>query len=216
MRRKLLLLIFATVTIPAIIVQAIKLKSKQNIALNQASVSAMNVTANQKQTKDKGTKSCITRENILKNQATWGDQIVFIGEAYQNQGDFEAIAENLVNQLYAYDQGTVLFKPTKAAEREFRLTKPEAVSYFVKGVVPEDDGFAIQPWSKVRFVNAGMIINCDSAIAMGDYYFTDPKTNQEVKAEYTFAYQKYKNGKLLINLHHSSFPYEKKISYFEK
>ena len=80
-------------------------------------------------------------------------------------------------------------------------------SYFVEGIVPEDHGFAIQPWNKVRFENAGIFIDDDSALAMGNYFFTDANTGLEAKVEFTFGYIKGKNGNLLINLHHSSFPY---------
>jgi len=115
-----------------------------------------------------------------------------------------------VDKLYAYDEGTVLFKPTRAAADQFRLEEDEAVSYFVSGVVPEDHGFAIQPWSKVRFENSGIIIDSDSAIAMGNYFFTDAKTGKEAKAEFTFGYKKDDSGKMLITVHHSSFPYNPK------
>ncbi len=152
--------------------------------------------------------NCITREEIVSVQKDWGDRIVLIGEVYTNNGDYQAFATELVNQLYDYDESTVLFKPTKASVREFRLRKEEAISYFVTGVIPEDEGFALQPWSQVRFKNAGMLLNCDSAITMGDYYFKDAKTGEEVKAEYTFGYRKNEEGELLINLHHSSFPYQ--------
>ena len=59
----------------------------------------------------------------------------------------------------------------------------------------------------MRFENAGIIINNDSAIAMGNYYFTDAKTGKETKVEFTFGYIIDKNGDLLINVHHSSLPY---------
>ena len=80
--------------------------------------------------------------------------------------------------------------------------------YFVKGIVSEDHGFAIQPWDNVRFENYGIIINPYNAIAMGNYYFTDSDTKKEIKVEYTFGYFKDDSGNLKINLHHSSFPYE--------
>ncbi len=102
----------------------------------------------------------------------------------------------------------VLFKPTKAAEKQFRSTREEAVSYFVTGAVPEDRGFAIQPWSKVRFENAGFIIDGDPAIAMGNYYFTDANTGKEAEVEFTFGYFRDEDGGLRIHLHHSSFPYQ--------
>ncbi len=152
--------------------------------------------------------SCITKEEITSAQKAWGDGIVFIGEAYTNEEDYKAFAADLVAQLYDYDESTVLFKPTKASAREFRLTEEEAVSYFVTGVIAEDHGFAIQPWSQVRFENADIILNCDSALTMGNYYFTDANTGEEVKVDYTFGYRQDEDGKLYINLHHSSFPYQ--------
>ena len=39
---------------------------------------------------------------------------------------------------------------------------------------------------------------------MGNYYFTD-LSGAETKVEYTFGYQLHE-GRLHINLHHSSFP----------
>ena len=150
----------------------------------------------------------IVEREVMEAQKIWGEAIVAIGEAYTQKKDYKALAEETVNTLYGYDEGVVLFKPTKASEKQFRLTKEEAISYFVTGIVPEDRGFAIQPWSKVRFENADIIINGDSAIAMGNYYFTDASTRKEAKVEFTFGYFKDENGKLRINVHHSSFPYK--------
>jgi len=150
---------------------------------------------------------CITREQVINAQNTWGDAIVAIGKASENGGDFEGLAEETVDDLYAYDEGNVLFKPTLAAEQQFRLTEEDALSYFVGGDISEDKGFALQPWSKVRFENAALSLNCETALAMGNYYFTDAKTGEETKAEYSFGYIKDKDGKLLIILQHSSLPY---------
>ncbi len=149
----------------------------------------------------------IAEKEVMEAQKIWGEAIVAIGEAYTEKKDYKALAEEIVDTLYGYDEGVVLFKPTKASEKQFRLTKEEAVSYFVTGIVPEDRGFAIQPWSQVRFENADIIINGDSAIAMGNYYFTDANTGKDAKVEFTFGYFKDENGKLRINVHHSSFPY---------
>jgi hypothetical protein len=152
--------------------------------------------------------SSISRDDVISAEKSWGDAIVVIGKAFTEDKDYKNLAAKYVHELYAYDEGTVLFKPTKAAQKPFRLTEDEAVSYFVTGVVPEDHGFAIQPWSKVRFENAGIIIDDDSAIAMGHYYFTDANTNQEVMAEYTLVFMKDQENHMLITLHHSSFPYQ--------
>lgn len=191
--------------------------SAQTIALNQIAVSPKTTTPNKTKLSPKTTtpnksttpktSSCILRQEVMDAEKAWGDAIVAIGKAYTNGANYKELAAETVDELYAYDEGTVLFKPTKAAQEQFRLTKQEAASYFVTGIVPEDHGFAIQPWSKVRFENAGTIIDCNYALAMGNYYFTDANTGKEAKAEFTFGYRKSKDGKLLIDLHHSSFPY---------
>jgi hypothetical protein len=153
----------------------------------------------------------ITKQEIAEAQKTWGHGVVAIGEVYTNGGGYRKVAEDHVDSLYAYQLGPVLFCPTKAAKKQFRTTKEGAVSYFVGGDknFPEDKGFALQPWTKVRFENAGTFIHGDYAVAMGNYFFT-PKEGEEVKVEYTFGYIKGKDGKLRINLHHSSLPYTKK------
>ena len=151
--------------------------------------------------------NCISRQEIIDAQDAWGKAIVAIGEAYLNGEDYQGLAVETLDQLYDYDEGIVLFKPTKASQKQFRLTEAEAISYFVGGVVPEDLGFALQPWSKVRFEDVGMLLNCDSAMAMGNYYFTDANTGEETKVEFTLGYRKDNNGKLVIELHHSSLPY---------
>ena len=70
----------------------------------------------------------------------------------------------------------------------------------------EDKGFALAPYTKVRWENEGIIVDDDSAVAMGNYFFT--KTDgEEVKVEFTLGYVKDENGNLKINLHHSSLPY---------
>ncbi len=150
----------------------------------------------------------ITEAEIYQAQEVWGDGIVAIGNAYTKKEDYKALAATHVDTLYAYDEGKVLFKPTKAAAKQFRLTEPEALSYFVTGDVPEDHGFALQPWSAVRFENSDIIIDSDSAVAMGNYYFTDANTGKETKVEFTFGYVRGPDGKLLINVHHSAFPYQ--------
>ncbi len=151
--------------------------------------------------------SGIVEREVVAAQKIWGEAIVAIGDAYTREKDYKALAEMVVDTLYGYGKGVVLFKPSMASEKQFRLTKQEAISYFVTGIVPEDRGFAIQPWRKVRFENEGILIYGDSAIVMGNYYFTDANSLKEAKVEFTFGYFKDENGKLRINVHHSSFPY---------
>jgi hypothetical protein len=150
----------------------------------------------------------ISEKEILAAEKAWGNAIVEIGKAYMTGKNYKVLAAQYIDDLYAYDETTVLFKPTKASAVPFRLSESEAVSYFVTGVIPEDHGFALQPWSKVRFENSGIIIDKNTATAMGHYYFTDAKSGKEVVAEYTLEFMKNKEEKLLITVHHSSFPYK--------
>ena len=155
----------------------------------------------------RSSRKCITRKEIIETQNIWGNAIVDIGKTSQNGGDFKGLAEETIDNLYAYNEGNVLFKPTLASEQQFRLTEEDALSYFVGGDIPEDRGFALQPWSNVRFENAAFSLNCKTALAMGNYYFTDAKTGEETKVEYSFGYIKNKDGKMLIILQDSSFPF---------
>ncbi|MEM6988979.1 MAG: hypothetical protein AAF721_00735 [Myxococcota bacterium] len=83
-----------------------------------------------------------------------------------------------------------------------------ALSYFVAGneEFGEGKGFALQPWTKVRFENTGVVLGDDHALAMGHYFFTDTDGGG-TKVEYSFGYILDANGELRINLHHSSLPY---------
>lgn len=152
--------------------------------------------------------SKITNDQVENAQQTWGQGIVRIGQSFIEKQDYEQTAKTHIETLYAYQLGPVLFKPTKAADQQFRGTPEEALSYFVatNKACPEDKGFAIQPWTKVRFENTGMVVNETTALAMGNYYFTDTE-GTETKVEYSFGYILDNEGQLRINLHHSSVPY---------
>ena len=147
--------------------------------------------------------------DVDRAQKAWGEGIVAIANAHKNDGDYVSIASNHINTLYAYQMGPVLFKPTLAAIDQFRPTFDTALSYFVasNNACPEDKGFAIKGWTNVRFENSEVIIDGGTALAMGNYYFTDPQ-GAEVKVEYTFGYIEDDQGNLRIQLHHSSMPAE--------
>ena len=51
--------------------------------------------------------------------------------------------------------------------------------------------------------------NGPTATAMGEYYFT-ATDGTTAKVEYTFGYKRNADGKIRINLHHSSLPYSPK------
>jgi hypothetical protein len=151
-----------------------------------------------------------TEQEVTQAQADWGNGIVKIGSLKNDRAACVEATLAHLDTLYAFDLGPVLFKPTKAAEVQFRLSKESAISYFIGGDenFPEDGGFAIHPYTAVRFENAGMILEAQRAIAMGNYYFTDLDGN-DTKVEYTFGYKKDANGNPRIDLHHSSIPFAK-------
>jgi len=153
--------------------------------------------------------SQITREQVLAAQEAWGDGIVRISAAKTRGEDYERMARDHINTLYGFGHSTVLFKPTLASQMQFRPDFDSALSYFVatNKVAPEDTGFAIKGWRKCRWENSDIILSGSTATAMGNYYFTTPE-GSEVKVEYTFGYFLDKEGKVRINLHHSSVPYD--------
>jgi len=157
--------------------------------------------------------SNVTLTMVTAAQQVWGDGIVAISKSYTDGGDYETVARDLINNLYGHAEGNVLFKPTLAADQQFRDTFDGALSYFVakntqapSTVISEDSGFAIKGWTAVRFENAAIVPYQSSATAMGNYFFTN-STGQETKVEYSFGYFLDSNNTLRINLHHSSLPY---------
>jgi|TARA_B110000090_G_scaffold106541_1_gene119569 hypothetical protein len=150
----------------------------------------------------------ISLQDIELAQKKWGENVIQIGSLKNDLKASEKATDKMLKDLYAFDLGHVLFKPTKATKIQFRLNFEGAKSYFI-GRNPnydEDAGFAFQPWIQVKFENKSVILNEKSALAMGNYFFTDPN-GLKVKVEYTFSYIRCAKGKIKINLHHSSFPF---------
>ena len=168
-------------------------------AQNQAVGSSVSTTAS----------SPITKADVAEAQKAWGEGIVTIGKAFSEGEDYTEAAEDHIERFYAYETHPVLFKPTLAAEDQFRGDFDGALSYFVGGSIDEDKGFAIAPYTDVRWENEATFIDSDSAMAMGNYYFTRT-TGEEVKVEYSFGYVRDSEGELKIVLHHSSLPYSPK------
>mmetsp|Transcript_104 Transcript_104/g.174 ORF Transcript_104/g.174 Transcript_104/m.174 type:complete len:250 (+) Transcript_104:111-860(+) len=170
--------------------------------------------------------SVITTEEVERAQRVWADGVIEIGALYLSKQDYKKEAAKFVDKVYAYDggSGSVLFKPTMAREdprshahHEFRLSREEAISYMVGGSKEfrEDTGFALRPWTAIRFENAGIIVRNGTAMAMGDYYFTD-RTGAETKVEFSFGYiRDSAHQHLRVVLHHSSFPYQVSPRWFE-
>lgn len=150
----------------------------------------------------------ITKEDIIKAQNAWGNGIVQIGKVFSNGGNSKDAALSHILKSYDYEKGEVLFKPTLAADQPFRPTVKGALSYFVGGnsSYPEDGGFAVKPWTNVRFDNHKILTYGSVGIAMGHYYFTDLSGN-ETKVEYTLGFVK-RGDDVKIILQDSSLPYQ--------
>lgn len=151
----------------------------------------------------------LTKVAVQEFQKSWADGLIRIGESFTSKEDYKTLAEEFVNDFYGYKEGIVLFKPTLASIEQFRDTIEKALSYFIANnpKYPEDQGFALRPWVHVKFRNAGIILIKNHAVAMGNYFFTDPN-GHIVKVEYTFGYFLNKEGKIKIHLHHSSMPFQ--------
>jgi hypothetical protein len=149
----------------------------------------------------------ITIDEVKKAQKSWGDGIVEIGRVFLKGGDYKKAAKEHILDHYDYEDGLVLFKPTLASAIPFRPTVEGALSYFVGGnkEFPEDKGFAIKPWTNVRFDNHNIITYGMKAISMGHYYFTD-QSGKETKVEYTLGFIK-RGDDIMITLQDSSLPY---------
>lgn len=144
---------------------------------------------------------------IREAQRAWAYGIVEIGRAYLEGKDYRKVAEAFLEDLYAFREGPVLFKPTKAREVPFRYTLEDALSYFIGGKYPEDKGFALEPWKEVRFEVAGELYFGEVVLSQGHYYFTSAKTGETFQVEFTFGY-KLVDKKPKIILQHSSLPFK--------
>ena len=146
-------------------------------------------------------------EDIINIQKEWASGIVKMGELSNDRDSLESFTSDFLDKIYDF-QNQVLFKPTKAANEQFRNSKGSAYSYFIAGddrECQEDNGFALSNWTEILFDNSNIIINEDIAIAMGNYTFKNEAS--KIKVEYSFVYKNYGN-KIKIILHHSSLPYK--------
>jgi len=156
----------------------------------------------------------ITESEVLAAQKAWGNALVNISTTYDQEGIVAArtLAEKVIDELYAYQWGLVLFKPTlTTGDQTFRTTHKGALSYFVGGdsSFPQDTGFALKGWRKVEIRNAGIFIDGNTATTMGNVDITDKK-GKVTTVDKTWQFIRGSDGKLRIILHHSSLPYSPK------
>ena len=150
-------------------------------------------------------------KKIATVQKNWATGIVNIGKTYLENKDYISITKKLIDDLYFFKKGKLLFKPTKASDKPFRTKKNEFISYFIghDKVSDEDVGFALEPWKSIEYNNFEIVEYENVFISMGNYTFTDYKDNH-LNAEYSFGYMLDKDeNKFKIIFHHSSLPFNK-------
>ena len=161
-----------------------------------------------------GAQQVITYAEVNAAQQAWCDALVEIGRLKETGGDYKAYAEKVLSEAYNYDYGKVFFKPTLAfGDQTFRNDKKGALAYFIGGDpdYPNDKGFALTPWVKARYDNAGadnqgIQIYGSVAITMGNVWVTG-KDGKKVMVDKTWVFKKGTDGKLRIIVHKSALPY---------
>ncbi len=154
----------------------------------------------------------ITESDLELARGAWGDGLVAIALAHEADGvdGARAVAARIIDELYGYELGPVLFKPTMASgDQTFRPTEAGALSYFVANDpdYPRDGGFALNSWRSVESETAATFIKGDVAMWMGWVRITD-KDGQVTTVDKSFGYRRDAAGVLRIVLHHSSLPYQ--------
>lgn len=163
---------------------------------------------------EEGAKDVVTYDEVNAAQQAWCDGLEKIGQLYSSGGDYKAFTEQFITDTYNYDFGKVFFKPTLAyGDQTFRTTKEGAIAYFIGGNpnFPNDKGFALNPWTEVRYDNVGsnnegIQIYGSVAITMGNVWVKGPD-GKEVMVDKTFVFKKGKDGKLRLIVHKSALPF---------
>lgn len=156
-------------------------------------------------------RTAITEADVIAAQNAWGSALVSISRTYDEQGIEAAskLAGEVLDSAYGYQMGPVLFKPTlTVSPQTFRTTREGALAYFVGGDAnfPKDTGFALNGWQSYEIKNAGIFIDGNTAISMGNVMLTN-KDGNVTTVDKTWGYLRDKDGALRIVLHHSSLPY---------
>ena len=152
-------------------------------------------------------------ENDLANaRSAWGEGMIAISQAYEKKGIDQAtvVANKMLDNLYGFEFGAVLFKPTlSGGNQTFRSDKEGALSYFVGNnpKYPMDSGFGIKDWLEVKSETSSVHIDQNIAMWMGWVTFIN-KDGTSIYVDKSWGYKKNENSNLKIVLHHSSLPYK--------
>jgi hypothetical protein len=141
--------------------------------------------------------------NIYEFLNSWKDGVIGIGSVFKSDGDYKKEATSFIDKHYAFNESNVLFKPTFTKQVIFRNNKEDALSYFIKGDIIEDNGFAIKPWKSIEPLEIHINIEDNFSIAMGVLELSPFSDENPTKIAFTFILDEFDNG-IKIKAHHSS------------
>lgn len=153
----------------------------------------------------------INETELAEARAAWGDGLVAISRAYDDGGIemARAVAGDILESLYGFEFGPVLFKPTlSGGAKTFRTDRTGTLSYFIghNPDFPQDTGFGLKSWREVSSQTSSVFVEGEVAMWMGWVTFTD-RNGDTVKVDKSFGYRRAADGRLKLVLHHSSLPY---------
>ena len=146
----------------------------------------------------------IHKDEIMSFLNSWKSGVVDIGEVFTKDDDFILAAKSFISTHYNFNEGNVLFKPTFTKEVIFRNNPEDALSYFVKGDITEDNGFAVKPWEKIDLLDINIINENYYCFCMGVFELFPLSKDKSSKVAFTFILVRDKNDDLKIKVHHSS------------
>ena len=144
-----------------------------------------------------------TEKRIMDFLASWTEGVIKIGQEFLSDRDYVNCAKDFLSLHYAFDETEVLFNPTFTREVVFRNTKEKALSYFVKGQIDEDKGFALKPWEKIDLEECHILQEKDFITVMGSLLFKPIDVDEITKVAFTFILIEAEES-LKIKIHHSS------------
>ena len=117
----------------------------------------------------------ILEKDLATARTAWGNGLLEISKSFETDGIEMArkVAGNMLDTLYGFDLGQVLFKPTlSGGNQTFRLTKEGALSYYTgqNSVYPNDVGFGV--------LNLSELIDVDSILS--EIEFNDVSPSEDV------------------------------------
>ena len=153
----------------------------------------------------------ISEKDLFTARSAWGNGLIEISRAFETSGIEMAtsVASDMIDNLYGFSFGNVLFKPTlSSGSKTFRPTKEGALSYFVghNSEYPNDSGFGIKFWREISSETSAIFVDDTVAMWMGWVTFID-RDGQVTKVEKSWGYKLDNVEKLRITLHHSSLSY---------